>query len=67
MGGNAIQGTHYQLNAGQFTIPAGSNTASVTLRVIKGPKKAKSAIMTLSPSSGYSLAPSHSATVSIRK
>jgi hypothetical protein len=67
MTGNAIQGTHYRLSTGQFTIPAGSSAASVTLTVIKGPKKTKSAIMNLSPGVGYSLGPSRSASVSIRK
>jgi hypothetical protein len=67
MSGNATQGFQYSLSASEFTIAAGASSTSVTLNVIKGGKKAKTATMTLLPSAAYTLSPSQSASVSIRK
>ena len=65
MGGSAVRGSQYNLSASQFTIPAGSTSANVTLTALTGRKRAKSAIMTLAGGNGYSLTGSSSAIVTI--
>jgi len=67
MGGKAAEGFQYSINSNQFTIPAGATSANVTLSVIKGGKRAKSAIMTLSGASNYTLSPARSAIVTITR
>ena len=67
MGGNASQSLQYSLSASQFVIPAGATSVDVTLSVMKGGRKAKTATMTLSNGAGYTLSASSSASVSITK
>lgn len=69
MTGTAVRNSQYSLSGtyGSVTIPAGATTGTVTLTVVTGPKKAKTATMNLSSSSGYSLGTPRSATVSVRK
>jgi hypothetical protein len=67
MGGKAAEGLQYSLSSSQFTIPAGAISASVALNVIKGGKRAKTAIMTLSNAGAYSLPPLKSVAVTITK
>lgn len=67
MGGKAAEGFQYSINSNQFTIPAGATSANVTLSVIKGGRRAKSAIMTLSGASNYILPPARSAIVTIAR
>jgi hypothetical protein len=66
MGGSGIEGSLYSLNpSGQVTIPAGANSATVTLSVMKRPKRAKSVVMSLGSSSTYTAAAPTSATITI--
>lgn len=67
MGGSASQGLQYSLSGSQFVIPAGASSVDITLSVVKGGKKAKTATMTLSGGAGYTLSASSSASVSITK
>jgi len=69
MSGSAVAGRQYNLSGtgGQITIPAGSISATVNLTVVKRPKKAKTATMTLASGSGYTLAVSKSASVTITR
>ena len=69
MGGTAIRGNHYSLSGiyGKATIPAGANSATVTLTVIKSVQSSKIATMTLSSGSGYTLSSPTSASVTIVK
>jgi hypothetical protein len=69
MGGNAIMGRHYSLSSagGRVVIPAGATSANVTLKVLSGAKRAKTATMTLGSTSIYTLSTSKSATVTISK
>jgi hypothetical protein len=69
MSGNAVLGTHYSLSGtpGQFTIPSGASSASVTLTELSVRKLGKTATMTLQSGAGYTLSGSTSASVSMRK
>jgi hypothetical protein len=69
MGGSAIQGKLYSLSgtSRRITIPAGSSSDTVNLTVLKRPKKAKTATMTLASGSGYTLSVTKSALVTITK
>jgi len=67
MSGNAFQGTNYSLSASEFTIPAGASSATITLNVLRGDKKARSATMRLQPGFGYTLSAPAYASVSIRR
>ena len=69
MGGNAILDSTYSVSgtSGQIAIPAGMNSASVTLTVLSAAKKSKTATMYLQLGSGYSVSGSSTASVSIRK
>ena len=67
MSGNAVQGSNYSLSTSQFTIPAGSNSASVTLDVLSAARKGKTATMNLQPGSGYTLSSPTTASVFIRR
>jgi hypothetical protein len=67
MSGTAVKGSQYTLSATQFTIPAGATSATLRLTVINGPAVPKIATMTLTSGTGYTLSPSHSSSVSIRK
>ena len=67
MSGKALQGSQYNLSAAQFVIPAGATSADVTLSVLSGTKRPKTAKMTLSSGTGYTLSASNMATVSISK
>jgi hypothetical protein len=68
MSGTAIQGKHYTLNSlNKLTIPAGSTSAKVTLNAIFMGNVAKTATMTLTARSGYTLSTSKSATVTINQ
>jgi len=67
MGGKAINGSEYTLSAGQFDIPPGASSASVTLHAVSGvpTRRGEKAIMTLSPGSGYIVSKPKKATVTI--
>lgn len=68
--GSGILGSNYSLSGspGIVVIPAGSSSASVTLTVLNAPrKKAKTAILVVSPGVGYDLALPSSSCVSMRK
>jgi hypothetical protein len=69
MSGTATQGSQYKLSgtSGTVTIPAGANSATVTLSVTSGPKNAKNATMTIKSGTGYTISSPNSATVSITK
>ena len=69
MSGNAILGKHYTLSGipGQVTIPAGANSANVTLTVLSATKRAKTATMNLNSNIGYTLSIPMSASVSISR
>jgi hypothetical protein len=69
MGGNAILGQNYSLSgsSGQVIIPKGATSVTVTLTVIRGTKKAKTAMMTLNSGATYNLSGSHSGSVTITK
>ena len=69
MSGTATQGSQYKLSgtSGAVTIPAGANSATVTLTVTSGPKNAKNATMTIKSGSGYTISSPNSASVSITK
>jgi len=66
MGGKAINGSEYTLS-GNFDIPPGASSASVTLHAVAGvpTRRGEKAIMTLSPGSGYTLSKPKRATVTI--
>lgn len=67
MGGNAVSGSNYSLDAGQFTIQPGTTSATVTLNVLTVGKKAKTATMTLLAGSGYTLSFPTNGSVSMRR
>ena len=67
MGGNAVNGSTYSLDANQFTIQPGTSSATVTLDVGTIGKKAKTATMTLNSGSGYTLSFPSNGSVSIRR
>ena len=67
MSGKALQGSQYTLSAAQFVIPAGATSANVTLSVLSGTKRPKTAQMTLASGAGYTLSASKTATASISK
>jgi hypothetical protein len=68
MSGSAIQGKHYSLSSsGSITIPAGASSANVTLNAVFMGNISKTATMTLTPGSGYTLSNSKTATVTISK
>jgi len=67
MSGNAVLGSNYSLSADQFTIPAGSTSATITLDVLSAGKKSKTATMRLLAGSGYTLSTPAYASVSIRR
>ncbi len=69
MGGSAILNRNYSLNGtpGQITIPAGANSAKVTLTVLSVGSLGKTATMTLQSGSGYTLPAPTSASVFMKK
>ena len=69
MSGNATLGTNYSLSGtpGQFTIPAGASSATVTLTVTKIGVTGKTATMTLNSGAGYILSSPTSASVFMKK
>jgi hypothetical protein len=69
MGGSAILNRNYSLNGtpGQITIPAGANSAKVTLTVLSVGSLGKTATMTLQSGSGYTLLAPTNASVFMKK
>jgi hypothetical protein len=69
MGGNAILNRHYSLSGtpGQVTIPAGANSATVTLTVLSVGSTGRTATMNLQSGSGYTLSSPASASVFMKK
>jgi hypothetical protein len=69
MSGSAILGKNYSLSGtlGQFTIPSGASSATVTLTQTIVGSLGKTATMTLQSGAGYSLSTPTSASVSMRK
>jgi hypothetical protein len=67
MGGNAVNGSTYSLDASEFTIQPGTSSATVTLDVRTIGKKAKTATMTLNSGSGYTLSFPSNGSVFIRR
>lgn len=69
LSGAATLGINYTLSGtpGQFTIPAGASSATVTLTIEKIGRTGKSATMTLNSGAGYSLSPPTSASVFMRQ
>ena len=69
MSGTAIFGSNYSLSGtpGQFTIQAGSSSATVTLTEFSVGKRGKTATMTLNPGPGYNLSFPNSATVFLNR
>ena len=68
MSGSAIQGKHYSLNSsGSVTIPAAASSANVTLNAVFMGNIPKTATMTLTSGSGYTLSNPKTATVTISK
>jgi hypothetical protein len=69
MSGSAIMGKNYSLSGtpGQFTIPSGASSATVTLTQLTVGSLGKTATMTLQSGAGYSLSASTRASVSMRK
>ena len=69
MGGSATLGSNYALSGtpDQVTIQAGASSASVTLTESSVGKRGKTATMTLTPGSGYSLSSSNSTSVALNR
>jgi hypothetical protein len=68
MSGTAIQGKHYSLNSsGSVTIPPGASSANVTLSAVFMGNIPKTATMTLTSGSGYTLSNPKTASVTISK
>ena len=69
MSGNAIMGTNYSLSGtpGQVTIQPGASSATITLTNLSAGFRGKTATMTLTPGSGYSLSSPTSASVLLRR
>jgi predicted Zn-dependent protease len=69
MSGTAKFGLNYLLSGtrGQIIIPAGANSGSVTLTVLSGAKRAKTATMNLQLGSGYAVSGSSTASVIITR
>ena len=67
MSGTGFQGSSYSLDASQFTIPAGSSSATVTLTELSVGRKSKTAMMSLTSGSGYTPTFPSSASVSLRR
>lgn len=67
--GAATLGTNYSLSGtpGQFTIPAGASSATVTLSIITIGRTGKTATMTLQSGSGYTLTSPTSASVFMKR
>ena len=69
MSGSAILGKNYSLSGtlGQFTIPSGASSATVTLTQTIVGSLGKTATMTLQSGAGYSLSTPTNASVFMRK
>jgi hypothetical protein len=69
LSGNAISGRNYSLSGtpGKITIPAGANSAEVTLTVLSVGSLGKTATMTLQSGAGYSLSAPTSASVFMKR
>jgi hypothetical protein len=65
MSGTAVRGTHYTLNANQFSIPAGSVSGTVTLTEVSS-NTSRTAKMTLTSGSSYTLSSSITSTVTLK-
>jgi len=69
MSGSALYGSNYSLSGsyGEVTIPAGANSATVTITELAAARRTKTATMTLNPGSGYILKRPTTATVSLAR
>ena len=55
MSGTAVRGTNYTMSVVRFTIPANAASSTVALREATAPSTAKTATMTLTAGTGYTL------------
>jgi hypothetical protein len=67
MTGTAVRGTNYTMSIVRFSIPANAASGTVVLREATAPSTAKTATMTLTSGTGYTLSPSKSATVTLSR
>lgn len=67
MTGTAVRNSNYTTSVVRFTIPNNAASATVTVHELTVPFTSKTAIMTLSTGTGYTLSPSKSATVTLNR
>ncbi len=67
MSGTAIRGTNYTLSLNRFSIPANAASGTIVLREVTPPNTAKTATMTLTTGTGYTLSSPKTATVTISR